>query len=247
LRYAWLKAYSWIGFSGARAKNNFRPDGSPSGHHQETRLLYTDAYRMKYETFGTAGNKYTVPMFKQLSVPFFEATLSENATTPYIVGVNKDGTPKLKYRHKTAMEVMLEVRENDMKFEVFKKNLEREYERKIEQAANEEEKTALRLQRDRKLETTYDYYKQMHKQYTRFLEFNDNAMLVFSKNLIGMANPLYDRVMKNKETDFHKFITYDGLFRGPSFHGEEWQNAFQDKLFTPLRYIFDANGAMQLN
>jgi hypothetical protein len=53
--------------------------------------------------------------------------------------------------------------------------------------------------------------------------------------------------MKAKETDFEKFVTYDGIFRGPSFNREAWQDALQSKLFTPLRYIFEANGATQLN
>ena len=41
---------------------------------------------MKYEGFGGAGNQYSVAMFKQLSVPFFEGTLSESGATAPVSG-----------------------------------------------------------------------------------------------------------------------------------------------------------------
>ena len=246
LKYAWLKAYSWIGFSGARARNNFKPSGEPSGHHQETRLIHTDAYRMKYETFGGAGNRFTVPMFKQLSVPFFEGTLSENGVTYYRVYNEKTGKLELKKRNKTQMEVMLELRQIDLECEQRVKLLEGDFNPRIAQASGQE-KERLQKEFERRRNEIEEQYNYLHKFGASELEFNDNAMLVYAKNMIGMANPLYDRIMKAKETDFHKFVTYDGIFRGVSFNTEAWQDALQSKLFTPLRYIFEANGAMQLN
>jgi hypothetical protein len=247
LKYAWLKAYSWIGFTGARARNNFKPSGEPSGHHQETRLIHTDAYRMKYENFGGAGNRFTVPMFKQLSIPFFEGTLSENGITYYFDGYDKEGKPQYKKRNKTQMEVMLELRQIDLSCEREVKALEAGFKSKIAQVSSKTEKDRLEKEFERRRTEIEDKYKYYHKLGSGELEFNDNAMLVYAKNMIGMANPLYDRIMKAKETDFSKFITYDGIFRGPTFNQEAWQDALQSKLFTPLRYIFEANGGTQLN
>jgi hypothetical protein len=236
LKYAWLLAHSWSYFSGGRARSNF-PE--VAGYLAETKWLYTDAYRMKYMQFGGAGNPYTVPMFKQLSIPLFEALLVENSFDDFVFSRDEEGNPeKMKTRQLTAMEIFMRMHEES---EHYNK------ERKILQGRIDNASGAQKEALQKELEKLEDVAKNRYKLIAGELEFKENAMRVYAKNVVGRGKALYEQLMKSKETSFDKFITYDGLFRGPSFHREEWQSAIQDKYITPLRYLFEANKATQLN
>lgn len=237
LKYAWLLAHSWSYFSGARARSNFP---SVSGYLAETKWLFTDAYRMKYMGFGGAGNPYTINMFKQLSIPFFEAILAENSFEDYVSSRDSNGNPtKIGTRQLTAMEIFKQMHEESEHY-----NGEREKIReRLKHASSDTEKAAIQKELDRLEDVAKNAYKLLAGQ----LEFKENAMRVYAKNVVGRAKTLYEQIMKSKETAFDKFTTYDGLFRGPSFHREEWQSAIQDKYITPLRYLFEANKGTQLN
>ena len=88
LNYAWLIAHSWKLIAGAAAKNNYP---AVSGHNAETKWQHTREYRKKYVGYAGGGNPFTVPMFKQLSLPLFEGILLENAIEPVILGYDPKG------------------------------------------------------------------------------------------------------------------------------------------------------------
>jgi hypothetical protein len=236
LNYAWLKAYSWFYFSGGAARSNFP---KPSGHFMESRWYYTDAYRLKYMGYGGAGNPYTVNMFKQIGIPFFEGLLSENAYEHYITGYDEKGKPKWGKRQLTPMEIMIKMRRTNAKFETMTKELRD----KFESTTNPDEKEKIL----REINRIEDISKNYSKEFASQMEFHDHAMRVYSKNIVGRVSTLYGQVMKGQETAFDKFTKYDSVFRGVNFDREAWQDALQSKLITPLRYLFEANGATQLN
>ncbi|HVA96105.1 MAG TPA: hypothetical protein VND99_00470 [Candidatus Acidoferrales bacterium] len=235
LNYAWLMAYSWSFFTGAMAKNNFP---GVSGHLADTKWYRTLAYRLKYMGFGGAGNPYSVFQFKQIGVPFLEGVLLENANEHYIY-TYKDGKPVWKSRNLTPLEVMSRMQEESQMYDRKRNDL-------LEQLKNETDESA-RNSILLKLTALDEVAKNSFKTHGSLLEFNDQAMGVYARNLIDRGRAIYEQVMKGQETAFEKFTKYDSVFRGVSFNREEWQSALQSKMITPLRYLFEANGATQLN
>ncbi|HSX09202.1 MAG TPA: hypothetical protein VLF93_03550 [Candidatus Saccharimonadales bacterium] len=239
LNYAWLLARTWTFFTGTAAKNNFP---GVSGHNAETKWLYPMAYRMKYVGYGGAGNPYTIPMFKQLSLPLLEGMLVENANDEYFAGYDEKGKPKYKTRKLTPMEVMRQMHASSEHYEEERKELRKELEKA--EKTKDENKLADIKQRLEKLD---EVSKNEYKILAGDLEFNENAMRNYAQNIIGRSKVLYEQLMGGAEIDFDKFTKYDGIFRGVSFDRAEFQKAVQGGLITPLRYLFDANGATQLN
>jgi hypothetical protein len=233
LEYAKLLAKTHTLFTGVAAKNNFP---SVSGHNAETKWLYPQAYRIKYAGYGGSGNPYTIPMFKQLSLPLFEGVLLENANEYY--KIYEDGKLKTKSRKKTPMEIILQMHKSSEFWDNERKKVQEELKN-----ANEDETKRLK----QKLQEIDERSKNEYKIVAGQLVFNEDAMKNYAQNIIGRAKVLYEQVMSAQEINFEKFTKYDGIFRGVSFDRAEWQKAMQSGLITPLRYLFDANGATQLN
>lgn len=236
LDYAWLIANSLTFPSGATARGNFP---AVSGHKAETRYFYTDAYRLKYMGFGGAGAYATIHMFPQTSLPFFEGIILENKFDTYSYYDEKKGQMVTKKRHWTPMELMQKLNSTNNAFEARRKALRD----KLEQTDSKDEKDRIM----RQIAEVDEEAKNLTKQNALHFAFNQNAMREWAKNLHGRGADLYDQLMKGTETAFDKFTVYDGIFRGPSFKQDEWQDALQTKYITPLRYLFEANGATQLN
>ncbi len=235
LDYAWLLAHTWSLFTGAAAKNNFP---SVSGHNAETKWLYPEAYRRKYSNYGGAGVPYTIPMFKQLSLPLLEGVLLENAYDYYVSSYDEKGKKVYKKRQMTPMEVMTQMHKYSEECEKERVRLKKE-----KDAAPEGEKAQIQRELDLLEEKEKNKYKIIANQLT----FNEDAMKNYAQNVIGRAKTVYETVMGAHEIAFDKFTKYDGVFRGVSFDRAEWQKALQGGMITPLRYLFDANGATQLN
>jgi hypothetical protein len=233
LNYAWLIAHSWKYITGAAAKNNFP---AVSGHNAETKWFYPYAYRLKYMTYGGGGNPYTIPMFKQLSLPLLEGILTENAYVDY--EVNEHGHSKEKRRSMTPMEIMMQMSNLRLKYDQERRRLKKQLD-----SASDSEAETLRQE----LAALDDEETTRYKILSSQLVFKQDSMRNYAQNIVGRSKVLYEQLMGANEIDFEKFTKYDGVFRGVSFDRAEWQKALQNGLITPLRYLFDANGATQMN
>jgi len=244
--YAWLKAYSWMYFTGGVAKNNWVDKGGPAGWLEQSKWEHANAYRWKYGTFAGNGNPLTTFMFKRFNLSLLEGMILEDAFERAFEGFDADGNPKFnekkmkKQRYRTPMEVMLEMRQ-----------VNAEFERKLKPLQDQLKDATLSDTERKRIETEIalieDEAKNTSKAWASRLEFNDNSMTIWAKNLLARGAHLYNVVMKGQETDFDKFMTYSGPFKGVTFKRADWQSAIQETYVTPLRYFFEANGATQLN
>lgn len=240
LNYAWLIAQAMTLPMGAASKNNV---WGFSGHNAETKWLYPRQYRMKYETYGGAGNPFSVAMFKQLSIPFLEGVLLENANGEFKTKWNKEkGAYDVETRQQTPIEVINKMIESSNRYESERKRLQSllEEAKKANNEAKQAEILKLIAENDDKAKNEY-------KMKASQLVFHQNAMRNYAQNIIGRAKDLYATVFSANEINFEKFTHYDSLFRGVSFDRAAFQKEIQSGLITPLRYLFNANGATQLN
>ena len=143
-----------------------------------------------------------------------------------------------KPRELVPMEIFLKMRTLSKQYESKVRDLKKQ----ISEADGDEKK---RL--DQELIRIEDEEKNAYKMVASKLVFKQDAMRNYAQNIIGRAKVVYEQVMSGQEIDFDKFCKYDGFFRGVSFDRAEWQKALQGSLVTPLRYLFEANGATQLN
>ncbi|HWY79723.1 MAG TPA: hypothetical protein VNW29_05175 [Candidatus Sulfotelmatobacter sp.] len=238
IKYAWLIAHTFTLFTGAAARNNYP---AVSGHNAETKWQRTREYRKKYIGYGGGGNPFTVNMFKQLSIPFMEGVLLENAYDHYVYEYDANGKPKWGERNKTPMEIFNDLNAKSEEWDSMRRRLKDKLAKTPED--NKAERDRILQELDRVEELSKNEYKMLAGQ----LEFNQDAMRNYAQNIIGRGRVLYETLMGAKEIDFDKFCKYDGMFRGISFDRAAWQKELQGGLITPLRYLFDANGATQLN
>lgn len=239
LDYAWLLAHSWTFFTGAAAKNNFP---GVSGHLAETKWQHTAGYRAKYAGYSGGGNQYTIRMFPQLMRPLLEEILVENDFADYHYYDEKKGEMVTQHRNKTPMEILMDMNEVSMKHDEKRKDLQSQLKAAIEANNENEEKRLIRA-----LNYLDEVTKNDYKILAGKLEFNEHAMRYFAQNVIGRAKVVYETIMGAHEINFEKFTKYDSIFRGVSFDRAEWQKAIQGGMVTPLRYLFQANGAIQYN
>lgn len=239
LNYAWLMAHSWKYFAGAEAKNNAP---SYSGHNAETKWIHAGAYAKKYaDNYAGGGNPFFIPMVHGLSLPMLEGLALEDAFEPVVLGYDGKGEPIYgkNPREKNPMEILLKMREISQGYE----DKIKEKEALLDKAADEQ----TRIQLLREIFLLKDKKKNQQKQNASKLVFKEDAMKNYSENIVGRAKVLFEQLLGGQEIKFDDFVTYDSVFRGVSFNREKWQKELQGRLVTPLRYLFEANGATQLN
>ena len=221
---ATLIAKSLIRVFGAGTKN----DTGMTAFDKQVETQYTEGYRRKMASTkrgGSAGNPFTVPMFHGLSMEFLRGTRVGTAVKEYSF-IDKDGKPQTETRTKTVHEVMMEMQAVSQSYD----------KRRDDAKGNKEELARIDAEEQKEF-----------KLVAGELEFQENALLNWVANHQVRARQVYDQVSSGEQINFEKFTKYDSAVRGVSFDRAAFQEAVNDKLLKPLRYLFETYGELNMN